>query len=148
MIKSHELSSPKSCLNRAQDDEPLFVLRANDELAPGIVHEWAEKYRWRKSHTLDGKLMTLSREQLDKYKYAHELADEMSKWKARQEQRENFARDLLLSRCYPSCQCHDRFTAMNRLQLTFSAPRTWKYQESIILFCPWCGMQLPVLVNP
>lgn len=29
------------CLESAQDDEPLFVLRAQDELAPTLVREWA-----------------------------------------------------------------------------------------------------------
>ncbi len=43
MIKSRELVGP-SCLTNAKDDEPLFVLRANDELAPDLVREWAARY--------------------------------------------------------------------------------------------------------
>ena len=42
MIKSEEVANPSSCLNKAAEDEPLFVLRANDELAPYIVEEWAQ----------------------------------------------------------------------------------------------------------
>lgn len=29
------------CFSRAKDDEPLFVLRASDQLAPYFVREWA-----------------------------------------------------------------------------------------------------------
>ena len=30
------------CLGRARDDEPVFVLRAQDRCAPKIVRAWAE----------------------------------------------------------------------------------------------------------
>jgi hypothetical protein len=30
------------CRDRAADDEPLFTLRAQDVLAPGIVRAWAD----------------------------------------------------------------------------------------------------------
>lgn len=36
-----ELENPNSCLNKAADDEPIFVLRAQDLIAPGRVREWA-----------------------------------------------------------------------------------------------------------
>jgi len=29
------------CLTKVKEDEPIFVLRAQDELAPRIVQEWA-----------------------------------------------------------------------------------------------------------
>ena len=32
------------CYASAGDDEPIFVLRSTDPLAPGIVREWAERY--------------------------------------------------------------------------------------------------------
>jgi hypothetical protein len=41
LIKSQEISDPRSCLNKAADDEPVFVLRAHDVIAPVIVDEWA-----------------------------------------------------------------------------------------------------------
>lgn len=44
MTKKELLSDPNSCLNRARDDEPLFVLRANDELAPVLIMEWVSRY--------------------------------------------------------------------------------------------------------
>lgn len=43
MIKSAELKGP-SCLTKAANDEPLFVLRANDPLAPQLVREWSQRY--------------------------------------------------------------------------------------------------------
>lgn len=36
-----------SCYDKAADDEPLFVLRAQDILAPEMVREWA--YRAQKA---------------------------------------------------------------------------------------------------
>jgi hypothetical protein len=33
------------CYEKAALDEPLFVLRSTDVLAPGIVREWAERAR-------------------------------------------------------------------------------------------------------
>ena len=43
MIKRRELIDPESCFNKAANDEPLFVLRAHDMLAPDLVTEWAER---------------------------------------------------------------------------------------------------------
>lgn len=40
MIKSEELSNPKSCLNRALDSERVFVLLARDEAAPTAIRAW------------------------------------------------------------------------------------------------------------
>lgn len=38
--KSEELSG-SGCFSRAADDEPVFVLRAQDALAPDMVRTWA-----------------------------------------------------------------------------------------------------------
>ena len=32
----------KGCLGKAADDEPVFVLRAQDMLAGGLVDDWAD----------------------------------------------------------------------------------------------------------
>ena len=32
----------QGCLGKADDDEPLFVLRGNDALAPEAVRHWAD----------------------------------------------------------------------------------------------------------
>lgn len=50
MLKKDELNSPISCLNKAGPDEPLFVLRAKDRLAPAVVRHWAEISRWLGAH--------------------------------------------------------------------------------------------------
>lgn len=42
MKKLDEINTSTSCLNKAADDEPLFVLRAKDLLAPIVVAYWAE----------------------------------------------------------------------------------------------------------
>lgn len=43
MIKAKELSDPVSCLNKANDDERLFVLMARDECAPEAIRYWTRK---------------------------------------------------------------------------------------------------------
>lgn len=72
MIKRDEIKGP-SCLTKAEDDEPLFVLRANDRLAPQIVRQWAAAYRISKGDTI-------SALQLTKYYEALALAKAMEKW--------------------------------------------------------------------
>lgn len=47
MIKSEELTNPKSCINQSQDDEMVFVLCARDPSAPAAVREWARQYQAR-----------------------------------------------------------------------------------------------------
>jgi hypothetical protein len=37
------LKSNDSCLQKAAEDEPIFVLRAQDTLAPELVREWADR---------------------------------------------------------------------------------------------------------
>lgn len=76
MIKTAELTGP-SCLTRAADDEPLFVLRANDPLAPKVVREWAYRYEEEKADA--GGMLT--EKQLAKTEEARDLADAMEVWK-------------------------------------------------------------------
>lgn len=40
----------KGTLGKADDDEPLFILRAQDRFAPMIVDEWAERVSWATPH--------------------------------------------------------------------------------------------------
>lgn len=45
-IKSKELealAAGAGCLGKAKDDEPLFILRAQDLLAPELVRSWARR---------------------------------------------------------------------------------------------------------
>ena len=41
MIKRDELALPDSCLNKAADDEPVFVIRAKDAVAMATVMAWS-----------------------------------------------------------------------------------------------------------
>jgi hypothetical protein len=47
MTKRELLDDPNSCLNRSQDDEPVFLLCARDEIAPSAVRDWAERAEMR-----------------------------------------------------------------------------------------------------
>lgn len=78
MIKRDELGTQTSCLNRADDDEPLFVLRANDENAPAIVLEWMRCYVRSK-----GNVASMSSLQLKKAREAEQIASDMRVWKMR-----------------------------------------------------------------
>lgn len=40
--KAQNLADPNSCWNKAADDEPVFVLRAKDPAAPGVVRHWVD----------------------------------------------------------------------------------------------------------
>ena len=40
-IKKEELKS--GCISRAAADEPVFVLRAKDRLAPGVIRYWTQR---------------------------------------------------------------------------------------------------------
>jgi hypothetical protein len=42
MRKRQEINEPRSCLNKAAENEPIFVLRASDMLSPVLVDAWAE----------------------------------------------------------------------------------------------------------
>ena len=43
MIKSKELTDPNSCLNRAADDEIIFVLLERDVATPHAITEWGKE---------------------------------------------------------------------------------------------------------
>jgi hypothetical protein len=76
MIKADEISNPSSCLNKALDHEPVFVLLGRDALAPETIRYWAnERVRsWRN---------TYNDEQI---KGAFALADQMEEWRRQKSQ--------------------------------------------------------------
>jgi hypothetical protein len=74
MIKHKEIAGP-SCLTRADINEPLFVLRANDELAPLIVRRWANLY-------ISSKGVFATERQIAKFSEAMALAIQMESWRA------------------------------------------------------------------
>jgi hypothetical protein len=42
MKKTDEISGPSSCINRALDDELVFVLLGRDPVAPDIIRYWCK----------------------------------------------------------------------------------------------------------
>lgn len=76
MNKDREVVDPNSCLNKAEDDEPIFVLRANDPLMPKVVQFWANEYQKMKL-TVNG---VLSDAQHEKYKDALQIVDDARNW--------------------------------------------------------------------
>lgn len=42
-IKKTERDDPLSCFNKAFDGEPIFILRGQDLIAPGLVLQWANR---------------------------------------------------------------------------------------------------------
>lgn len=69
MLKNKELRDPKSCLNKAASDEPVFVLRAKDALSAQTVRLWAS--------------MAEGLHEPEKIAEALNLADEMEEWQRR-----------------------------------------------------------------
>lgn len=57
----------EGCLGKAADDEPIFILRAHDKLAPSIIEHWADF----------AELHGASREKVEE---AREVAAQMRKW--------------------------------------------------------------------
>lgn len=75
MLKRDELTNPESCLNKAADNEPVFVLRANDENAAPAVAAWARDYIISK-----GGWNNMSDAQRKKYNEAMDIASDMRIW--------------------------------------------------------------------
>lgn len=77
MLKRDEMHFANSCLNRAAEDEPVFVLRANDISAPATVRSWVRHYTARKGGEFN--MATRERAKVDE---AMALADRMEAWRA------------------------------------------------------------------
>jgi hypothetical protein len=76
MIKRDEIAGP-SCLTHAADDEPLFVLRANDEMAPHAIREWVNFYVRAKGGY--GRMSIVQKSKADE---AYAVARQMEQWRA------------------------------------------------------------------
>ncbi len=58
MQKRDELADPASCLNRAKDDELLFVLLARDLDAPDTIRDWVRRRILRGKNSADDPQIT------------------------------------------------------------------------------------------
>jgi hypothetical protein len=67
MLKKDEIENPKSCLNKAADDEPVFVVKARDILAAGTVRYWVNSAI---AHGVPK----------EKWEEAQAIADQMDRW--------------------------------------------------------------------
>jgi len=76
MIKREEIANPDSCLNRAEDDEPIFVLRAHDKTVPSVIRAWANGYAFEK-----GGLGRMNARELEKYNAALDIANKAENWR-------------------------------------------------------------------
>jgi len=45
MRKREEITNKSSCFNKAQAEEPIFILRAQDQFAAQLVRLWAKTLR-------------------------------------------------------------------------------------------------------
>ena len=71
------------CYEAAATDEPIFTLRANDPLAPGLVEIWAQQYDSLKHrYSVTG---TITEEQRKKIQEARQCAEAMRVWKREQQ---------------------------------------------------------------
>lgn len=58
MLKHEELTNPESCLNRAREDEMLFVLLGRDIAAPVAIRAWvSERVRLGKNRDTDPQII-------------------------------------------------------------------------------------------
>lgn len=78
-LKRDEIANPDSCLNRAADGEPIFVLRANDPIAARVVRMWADEYSMEKTLSSTDGIMTHA--QLSKAQEARGTANMMDAWR-------------------------------------------------------------------
>lgn len=88
MKRIDEINRIDSCLNKAGDLEPIFVLRANDELASEIVRVWASRYKVQKmGENFDSTgSAALTEKQLEKYNEARALANWMDTYRENQQE--------------------------------------------------------------
>lgn len=60
MLKHLEVSSPTSCLNKAHEEEPVFVLRAKDKAAPDTLKAWVSwRLYWGLNKREDAKILRM-----------------------------------------------------------------------------------------
>ena len=71
------------CYANAADDEPIFVLRARDPLAPDVVQYWADRYHLQKelANSIGNGPEELTASQHERYVEARACANAMLEWR-------------------------------------------------------------------
>ena len=77
MRKKEELQTRGSCINKAADDEPVFVLRAQDRFAALTVRFWATML----CAARIGRTYSMDPERTHKETEAFQIADQMDSWR-------------------------------------------------------------------
>lgn len=74
---------PFDGMARAEPDEPVFTLRAHDPLAPGLVHEWADRRRKAIREAFAREEITEAKRDLEllQCREAEEIAWSMDAWR-------------------------------------------------------------------
>lgn len=73
MKKLKEASDPKSCWNRADEEEIVFVLLARDPAAPAAILAWInERVRIGKNYAGDAQILEATRAALDMHCYSEQ----------------------------------------------------------------------------
>lgn len=85
--KREELENPDGCLGKAADEEPIFILRGKDMIAPFLVRQWARHYAMLNSDAVNVGTelkpdirMQVRQACVAKHNEALALADRMDKW--------------------------------------------------------------------
>lgn len=85
MFKFNLLDDVMSCFNRAEEKEPLFVLKASDSIAPKVVRLWCQNYH--SKYMAGGPPIHGTEEEKHEYhrrllklKDAYHIADCMEEW--------------------------------------------------------------------
>ncbi len=74
------IARKQGCLGKASDDEPVFVYRAKDDLAPATIEFWADQLEARTKGILSGTMNVDGSRQ--KIKEARAVAHSMRAWQA------------------------------------------------------------------
>lgn len=82
MATKREEINVGGCLHAAAEDEPLFVLRAQDRMAPALVRLWAAMLDVMNSHDneTEATYKSMVAVQLAKSEEARGLAERMEAW--------------------------------------------------------------------
>lgn len=109
MIKKHEIAAKGSCLNRAEDDEMIFVLLGRDKAAPFAIQEWArQRILLGKNKTDDTQI-----------KEAYECAEIMRDQQREKQDKERIKQGIIYDRVNKAIEVLKKKRVMHTMQCEF-----------------------------
>ena len=90
-LKAQVLSDPNSCLNKADAEEFVFVLRATDAYAPMTIRHWCT--------------MSVHTQSPDKIRQALAVADAMERWRNERGEGEEKERSVVVANEFREYPC-------------------------------------------